>query len=56
VGADVTWVCDVDSRAVEKTVAAVRARQQHGPSGITDFRRALDDPALDALIIAAPDH
>jgi predicted dehydrogenase len=56
VGADVAWVCDVDSRSVEKTVAAVRALQEHSPLGITDFRRALDDPALDALIIAAPDH
>ncbi|UCD24000.1 MAG: Gfo/Idh/MocA family oxidoreductase [Gemmatimonadota bacterium] len=55
-GADVRYICDVDSRAVEKTVAEVAAMQQRSPQGVTDFRRALDDPSLDALVIAAPDH
>ncbi len=56
VGANVRYICDVDSRAIEKTVAEVAAMQGHSPEGVTDFRRALDDPALDALVIAAPDH
>jgi predicted dehydrogenase len=56
VGADVRYICDVDSRAVEKTVADVAAMQDKSPVGVTDFRRALDDQTLDALVIAAPDH
>jgi predicted dehydrogenase len=56
VGARVQYICDVDTRAVEKTVADVTTMQEQIPTGITDFRRALDDPALDALAIAAPDH
>ncbi len=54
--AEVAYVCDVDSRAVEKTVAAVSERQHTRPTGITDFRRVLDDQDIDALVIAAPDH
>jgi predicted dehydrogenase len=56
VGARVQYICDVDARAVQQTVADVTTMQEHTPTGITDFRRALDDPALDALVIAAPDH
>jgi predicted dehydrogenase len=55
-GAEVKYVCDVDSRAVDKTIADVTAMQDRSPQGMTDFRRALDDPSLDALVIAAPDH
>jgi predicted dehydrogenase len=45
----------VDSRAVAKGVAAARKGGQN-PKGITDFRKALDDPGIDAVSIAAPDH
>jgi predicted dehydrogenase len=55
-GAEVRYICDVDSRAVEKTVADLTAMDQQRPKGMPDFRRALDDPSLDALVIAAPDH
>lgn len=55
-GADAAFICDVDSRAADKTVAEVQPLQERRPRGIVDFRRALDDPAVDALVIAAPDH
>ncbi|MBM52761.1 MAG: dehydrogenase [Acidobacteria bacterium] len=55
-GAEVAYVCDVDSRVVEKTMASVANHQQRTPQGIGDFRRALDDDDVDALVIAAPDH
>ena len=53
---NVVAICDVDSRAVEKTIADVSELQAETPGGLVDFRRALDDPAIDALVIAAPDH
>ena len=56
VGAHVKYICDVDRRAVDTTVTDVRAMQAHDPVGLTDFRRALEDPELNALAIAAPDH
>tara|TARA_B100000678_G_scaffold265070_1_gene248980 strand:+ start:2243 stop:3478 length:1236 start_codon:yes stop_codon:yes gene_type:complete len=61
-GSEVTYICDVDSRAVTKTIAAVSESrngsflQQRRPTGVTDVRRVLDDPDVDALVIAAPDH
>ncbi len=50
-GANVTHICDVDSRVTDKVVAEVA-----GSSGLGDFRRALDSKDVDALAIAAPDH
>lgn len=55
-GAEVVAICDVDSRAAAKCVNSVRERQDRAPTAMTDFRRSLDDPDVDALVIAAPDH
>ncbi|MFC1502084.1 Gfo/Idh/MocA family protein [bacterium] len=55
-GAEIKYVCDVDSRVIEKTTAAVAGVQQKKPKGLKDFRKALDDPQLDAVAIAMPDH
>ncbi len=55
-GAEVAYICDVDSRAIETAIAALSDWQERRPQGVTDFRRALDDNALDALVVAAPDH
>ncbi|MEM9672713.1 MAG: Gfo/Idh/MocA family protein [Cyclobacteriaceae bacterium] len=55
--AEVAYICDVDDAAIAKGVeAATKAGQKNAPKGIKDFREALDDPALDALVIASPDH
>ncbi len=53
---DVAHICDVDRRALERCVEAVSERQAVRPEGFTDFRRSLEDPDIDALVIAAPDH
>lgn len=55
-GCRVSYVCDVDSRAAEKTVAAVAKMQGEPPRVARDFRRCLDDRDVDALVVAAPDH
>lgn len=34
----------------------MREIQERTPQGVTDFRRVLEDGAVDALVIAAPDH
>jgi len=54
--AEVVYICDVDSRVVQKTVAEAAKIQGKKPKGVTDFRKALDDKSIDALVIAAPDH
>lgn len=52
----VTHVCDVDSRAAEKCIAAVEKIQKERPKATEDFRKALEDKDVDALIVTAPDH
>jgi predicted dehydrogenase len=54
--AEVAYVCDVDSRVVGKGVEAAARSQPSAPKVIVDFRRALDDKAVDAIAIATPDH
>jgi len=53
---EVLYICDVDSRAADKTIAAVEKIQQKRPKAAPDFRKALEDKNLDALIVTAPDH
>jgi predicted dehydrogenase len=52
----VAAVCDVDSTVLAKAAAAVGEAQGKQVKSIGDFRRALDDKSIDALVIAAPDH
>ncbi len=54
--AEVACVCDVDAQVLAKGVTAVTQAQGKAPKGLGDFRRALDDKSVDALVIAAPDH
>ncbi len=42
--AQVAYVCDVDTRAVAKTVESVAALQERRPKGAGDFRKVLEDP------------
>src|SRR6185437_12176915 len=50
--AAVAYICDVDERAIGKGMEAVAKHQKEQPAALRDFRKALDDPAIDALVIA----
>jgi predicted dehydrogenase len=54
--AEVASVCDVDSTVLAKAAAVVGEAQGKPVKSLVDFRRALDDKSIDALVIAAPDH
>lgn len=54
--AEVAFLCDVDATVLAKTVTAVAGAQGTAPKSVTDFRRALQDRDVDALVIATPDH
>src|SRR5437879_6062373 len=54
--AAVASVCDVDAQVLAKAVTDVAGAQSKAPKGLGDFRRALEDKSVDALVIAAPDH
>jgi predicted dehydrogenase len=53
---EISHICDVDYRAIEKGVKAVAAKQTTAPKGVDDIRKMLEDPELDAISIAAPNH
>jgi predicted dehydrogenase len=55
-GARVAYVCDVDERAIDKGTSAVAGKQSQAPRRVADLRRVLDDPSVDAVVIATPDH
>ncbi|MBC7828221.1 MAG: Gfo/Idh/MocA family oxidoreductase, partial [Chitinophagaceae bacterium] len=53
---EVLYICDVDSRAADKCIDAVEKKQSKRPLASPDFRKALENKNLDALIVTAPDH
>jgi predicted dehydrogenase len=54
--ATVAYICDPDTRAITKGIEAVTDAGGETPQGIRDFRQALDDPNVDVLACAAPNH
>ena len=55
-GVEVAYICDVDDRAIATGIKATTKQQKKEPKGLKDFRKALEDPSLDAVTIATPDH
>lgn len=55
-GTEVKSIFDVDYRPLDELATKVEELQQRKPEVGTDFRKALEDPDIDALVIAAPDH
>ncbi|WP_345230950.1 Gfo/Idh/MocA family oxidoreductase [Olivibacter ginsenosidimutans] len=53
---EVIYIADVDERAAAKCKAEVVKNQSAAPTLKTDFRKALEDKQVDALVVAAPDH
>jgi len=54
--AQVTHLIDVDTRLFDEVASDVEKRQGQRPETVEDFRRVLDNPNVDALVIATPDH
>ncbi|MDD6210948.1 MAG: Gfo/Idh/MocA family oxidoreductase [Bacteroidales bacterium] len=53
---EVAYICDVDLRAMNKTINDVAKIQKRKPKAEKDFRKALEDKGVDAVVIAMPDH
>lgn len=53
---EVAYVADVDSTLLEPRAEAIEQAQGKKPQRVQDFRRVLDDPAVDAVVLATPDH
>ncbi|AMR31562.1 dehydrogenase [Mucilaginibacter sp. PAMC 26640] len=54
--AEIGYICDVDTKAMNKCIAEIEKLTGKKPKGITDVRQLLEKKDLDALVIAAPDH
>ncbi|HEY4151401.1 MAG TPA: Gfo/Idh/MocA family oxidoreductase [Chitinophagaceae bacterium] len=55
--AEVSCVCDVDTRVIAKAIKAVTdAKQVNAPRAEGDCRKLMEDKSIDAIYIATPDH
>ena len=52
----VTAICDVDENLFPQAVADIEKLGGEKPKTVVDFRDLLDDPEIDAISIASPDH
>jgi predicted dehydrogenase len=55
-GVEVAYVCDVDRGRADRAAGAVQKISTRAPRVVADFRRILDDKAVDILVVAACNH
>ena len=55
-GVELAYVCDVDSKHVAEAAKAIEKLGKPTPKTAIDFRKVLDDKAVDAVYIATPNH
>ena len=55
-GVEVRYLCDIDSKRLATFQEAFSKTVEYDVKAVGDFRRMLDDPELDALVCAAPNH
>lgn len=53
---DVKYVCDLDEGVLNARIGQVADKTGRRPEAIKDYRRALDDKSIDALVAGTPDH
>lgn len=55
-GVEVNYLCDVDSQRAASVAKQFNTQTKQTPTVVSDFRQILEDPQIDALICAAPNH
>ncbi|PHS03008.1 MAG: dehydrogenase [Blastopirellula sp.] len=53
---EITYVCDVDTSYGESRATQIEKRQGRKPKFVQDIRRVLEDPTVDIVTIATPNH
>ena len=54
--ARITTICDVDKNVAGEAMRRVERRNGSAPKFVQDLRRVFDDPEIDAVSIATPNH
>jgi predicted dehydrogenase len=49
-------ICDVDENVLNQRIADIEKIQGYKPKGFKDFRKLLEEPDIDVIIIGTPDH
>jgi predicted dehydrogenase len=53
---EIAYLIDPDENVLRKKIEEVKKQTGKAPKGFSDVRKALEDPELDALSIATPNH
>ncbi|MCW3091714.1 MAG: oxidoreductase domain protein [Ferruginibacter sp.] len=53
---EIAYICDPDSKVLERTLADIEKITGKKPKGFADIRKLLEQKDFDGLVIAAPDH
>lgn len=53
---EIKYICDLDDARLNRALDDVASASGRRPAGIQDFRRALDDQAVSAVVLGTPDH
>jgi predicted dehydrogenase len=53
---NIKYVCDIDQNVLEERTRQISDKTGRTPQKIHDFRKALDDPSIDAMVLGTPTH
>jgi len=53
---EIAYLCDVDQSLFPQYLQDIEQIQRRPPKATGDFRHALDDKSVDAIVVATPDH
>lgn len=53
---DIRHVCDIDGSVLEERAGDLEKETRHRPRRERDFRKVIDDPEVDVIVLGTPDH
>src|ERR1043166_9312532 len=53
---EIAYVCDPDEKRRQVAAEEVQKKSGNAPKSVKDMRRVFEDKAVDAVVIATPDH
>lgn len=53
---DLVMICDVDTNKLPAAISTVESINGKKPEAVADFRKVVDHPKLDVVVVGTPDH